>query len=438
MANLIRTLDLRGRQLNSSQIRKLAPRASLDIVEAARQVEPLIEDVKQRGVDAVLAVSLKFDGFEPNPIWVAQSEIDEAVKGLQPNLRNAIEQAILRVRAVSQDSMPSSSRTELADGAQVEQRWSPVESVGLYVPGGRAVYPSSVIMNVVPAQVAGVSRLVIATPGQRDFGGRPHPTVLATAGLLGVSEILVIGGPAAIASFAFGLQQIDLQPVDVVTGPGNIYVAAAKRLLRGQIGIDSEAGTTEILVLADENADARLIAFDLISQAEHDDAAASILVTDSEQLLAAVAAELQSLAGATKHSERVLQALGGQQSALVLVDDIDSAIDFANAYATEHLEIMTSDDDHVIGKIRHAGAIFVGKFSPVSLGDYMAGSNHVLPTGSTARFSSGLGVATFLRPQQVIRYAEAGLAPIAELIDTFANAEGLPAHGEAVKARFSN
>jgi histidinol dehydrogenase len=385
-----------------------------------------------------LAASLKFDGFEPNPIWVAQSEIDEAVKVLQPNLRNAIEQAILRVRAVSQDSMPSSSRTELADGAQVEQRWSPVESVGLYVPGGRAVYPSSVIMNVVPAQVAGVGRLVIATPGQKDFGGRPHPTVLATAGLLGVSEILVIGGPAAIASFAFGLQQVDLQPVDVVTGPGNIYVAAAKRLLRGQIGIDSEAGTTEILVLADETADARLIAFDLISQAEHDDAAASILVTDSEQLLAAVAAELQRLAGATKHSERVLQALGGQQSALVLVDDIDSAIDFANAYATEHLEIMTSDDDHVIGKIRHAGAIFVGKFSPVSLGDYMAGSNHVLPTGSTARFSSGLGVATFLRPQQVIRYAEAGLAPIAELIDTFANAEGLPAHGEAVKARFSN
>jgi histidinol dehydrogenase len=438
LANLIRTLDLRGKHLSAPEIRQIAPRASLDIAEAAKQVQPLLADIQARGVEAVLAAARQFDGFEPSPIWVAQNEIDKALEDLQPALRTAIEEAIARVRKVSKDSMPSSSRTSLADGAEVSQRWAAVESVGLYVPGGRAVYPSSVIMNVVPAQVAGVTRLVIATPGQKEFDGRPHPTVLATAGLLGVSEILVIGGPAAIAAFAFGLEQIDLQPVDVVTGPGNIYVAAAKRLLRGQIGIDSEAGTTEILVLADQSADARLIAFDLISQAEHDDAAASILVTNSENLLASVSAELQKLAGATRHSERVLKALGGQQSALVLVDDLDAAIDFANAYATEHLEIMTADDDAVVGKIRHAGALFVGKYSPVSLGDYMAGSNHVLPTGSTARFSSGLGVATFLRPQQIIRYDESGLAPIADLIDSFAQAEGLPAHGEAVKARFSN
>jgi histidinol dehydrogenase len=293
-------------------------------------------------------------------------------------------------------------------------------------------------MNVVPAQIAGVKRLVIATPGQKDFNGRPHPTVLATAGLLGVKDILVIGGPAAVASFAYGLSDINLEPVDMVTGPGNIFVAAAKRLLRGQIAIDSEAGTTEILVLADETADARLIAHDLISQAEHDSAAASVLVSDSEKLLDQVRAQLQVLANKAHHSARVLEALAGQQSALVLVDDQDAAIDFANAYATEHLEIMTVDDEAVLTRILHAGAVFLGNYSPVSLGDYMAGSNHVLPTGSTARFSAGLGVVTFLRPQQVIKYSDVGLREVAGLIDVFAKAEGLPAHGDAVTARFTN
>ena len=436
MGNQIRTVDLRGQQTSPAQIRELLPRAALDISQAAAQIEPLIADVQSRGVNAVQDAAQKFDGFTPDPILVSDAEIAAAVDGLEPELRLAIEESIERVRKVSKDSMPSASKTQLGPDAVVEQRWQPVDAVGLYVPGGRAVYPSSVIMNVVPAQIAGVGRLAVATPGQKGFSGRPHPTVLATAGLLGVKEIITVGGPAAIAAFAFGLPQISFEPVDLVTGPGNIFVAAAKRLLRGTIGIDSEAGTTEILILADQSADARLIAYDLISQAEHDDAAASVLVTDSQELLAKVQAELITLVPKTKHAERVATALAGQQSALVLVDDIQQGVSVANAYATEHLELMCSDNRAVLEQITNAGAIFLGSYSPVSLGDYMAGSNHVLPTGSTARFSSGLGVNTFLRPQQIINYGESGLREIADRIDAFAKAEGLPGHGDAVTARF--
>lgn len=434
---MIRTLDLRGQTPSGTEVRRLVPRAALDIRQAASQVEQLVEAIKVHGASAVHEVSEKFDGFRAEPLWVAASEIDEALENIDAELKQSILTSIERVRKVSEDSMPRQGQTQLAYGAFVKHRWVPVDSVGLYVPGGKAVYPSSVIMNVVPAQVAGVKRLVIATPGQKEFGGRPHPSVLATAGLLGVSEILVIGGPAAIASFAYGLKEIHLDAVDLITGPGNIFVAAAKRLVRGDVGIDSEAGTTEILVLADETADARLIAFDLISQAEHDSAAASVLVTNSQTLMNDVAAHLRDLALQATHAERVNAALNGNQSALILVDDIESAIAFANAYATEHLEIMTKDDVSVVQQITNAGAIFVGAYSPVSLGDYMAGSNHVLPTGSTARFSSGLNVNTFMRSQQVIEYDANGLSQVADLIDGFAIAEGLPAHGQAVRARFS-
>jgi histidinol dehydrogenase len=434
----MRILDLRGADLSLKAVAELAPRAALDISEAAVQIQPVIEDVRKFGTDAVIRATEKFDGFTPSSLLVSHDEIDAAVSGLDAALRTAIETAIERVRAVSIDSLARPSETHFEAGGKVSQRFVPVEAVGLYVPGGRAVYPSSVVMNVVPAQVAGVKRLVIATPRQKEFGGRPHPTVLAVAGLLGVSNILVAGGAAAIASFAFGLKQIGLEPVDLVTGPGNIYVAAAKRLLRGQVGIDSEAGTTEILILADSSANAKFVASDLISQAEHDDAAAAVLVTDSEQLVSDVQEELKNLSSQTAHADRVQKALGGQQSALVLVDDLDAAIDFANGYAAEHLELMTAQNQTVLGKIVHAGAIFVGDYSPVSLGDYMAGSNHVLPTGGSARFNAGLSVATFLRPQQVIEYSRSALELLAAQIDTFAKAEGLPAHGDAVTARFSS
>jgi histidinol dehydrogenase len=357
---------------------------------------------------------------------------------LEPALRTAIEESILRVRKVSEATMPQPVAIELAPGAKVHQRYQPVDSVGLYVPGGKAVYPSSVVMNVVPAQVAGVPRLVVATPAQKDFGGRPHPTVLATAALLGVEEVLCVGGPAAIAAFAYGLPQIDFASVNLVTGPGNIYVAAAKRALRGIIGIDSEAGTTEILVLADASANPEFIAYDLVSQAEHDEAAASVLVTDSVELADAVLAAITDIVDRTKHAGRVRVALEGQQSAIVLVDNLNDGIAFANAYATEHLEIHTTDNHSTAARITNAGAIFLGEYSPVSLGDYMAGSNHVLPTGQQAKFGAGLGVLSFLRAQQVIDYDATGLSAIGELVNEFAKSEGLPAHGEAIIARFKN
>ena len=432
----IRTLDLsQGFQLD--QVNTLVPRASVDVNVALDSVLPLIDDVAARGLQAVVDVTISRDGVDPNPVRVAQSEIDAAVAGLDVELRRAIEESIARVRKVSQANLPADTTVELAADAKVHQRWQPVDSVGLYVPGGKAVYPSSVIMNVVPAQVAKVQRLAIASPAQKDFGGRPHPTVLATAGLLGVSEVYSMGGPAAVAAFAFGLPQIGMDRVQLVTGPGNIYVTAAKRALRGRIGIDSEAGTTEILVLADSSADARLIAYDLVSQAEHDEAAASVLVTDSPELAQAVVAALPSVIADTRHSARVRTALGGQQSAVVLVSDWAAAVDFANEYATEHLEIHSTDNSATLKEITNAGAIFLGSYSPVSLGDYMAGSSHVLPTGQQAKFGSGLGVHSFLRVQQVIDYGRAGLEPIAALVDNFAQAEGLPAHGEAITARFN-
>lgn len=432
----LRTVDLRGKSLTSHELNLAIPRAAIDISKAIEMIAPLLEDVRVRGEAAVVQVTKERDGVDPRPILVSQSELSQALNALDSDLRTAIEQAILRVRKVSEANLPEDTNVELAVGAKVRQRWQPVDSVGLYVPGGKAVYPSSVIMNVVPAQVAGVPRLTVASPAQKEFGGRPHPTVLATAALLGVENVYCMGGPAAVAAFAFGLPSVGLEPVNLVTGPGNIFVAAAKRALRGTIGIDSEAGTTEILILADASADPKLIAYDLVSQAEHDEAAASVLVTDSPELAAQVLKVLPAVVEATAHSQRVLTALAGQQSAIVLVDDIEAAIRVSNDYATEHLEIHTLDNESVLQKITNAGAIFMGNYSPVSLGDYMAGSSHVLPTGQQAKFGSGLGVHSFLRPQQIIDYSREGLEPVAKLVQNFAKAEGLPAHGEAVSARF--
>jgi histidinol dehydrogenase len=332
--------------------------------------------------------------------------------------------------------MPVNFDVELSTGATVGQRWQPIDSVGLYVPGGKAVYPSSVIMNVVPAQVAGVAKLAIATPGQADFGGRPHPTVLATAELLGVKNVYTIGGPAAVAAFAYGIPEIGLDPVNLVTGPGNIFVAAAKRLLRGVIAIDSEAGPTEIMVIADASADPNYVAADLISQAEHDENAAAVLVTDSFELIQQVRAALEEQISTSVNRTRIVDALSGSQSAVVLVSDMAAAASLANFYATEHLSLQTSSNEDLLGNISNAGAIFLGSFSPVSLGDYLAGSNHVLPTGGQASSSSGLGVHTFLRPQQVIQYSKSALSEVANNVVAMADSEGLEAHGEAVKIRF--
>ncbi|HXR45157.1 MAG TPA: histidinol dehydrogenase, partial [Pseudolysinimonas sp.] len=343
---------------------------------------------------------------------------------------------IRRVRRASEAQVPPSTVTDFGAGAEVGQRWQPVGRVGFYVPGGKAVYPSSVVMNVVPAQVAGVTSVVLVSPAQAEFGGAVHPTILGAAGLLGVAEIYAMGGAGAVAALAYGVPSLGLDPVDMITGPGNVYVVAAKRIVRGTVGIDAEAGPTEILIIADETADPALIAADLLSQAEHDELAAALLVTDSPELGRAVVERLDQLVATTRHRDRATAALDGRQSAIVLVDDIPSAARFSNAYGPEHLELQTADAGATLDLIENAGAIFVGANSPVSLGDYLAGSNHVLPTGGQARFSPGLNAATFLRAQQVIRYDREGLATVAPLIRSLSDAEDLPAHGDAVDARF--
>ncbi len=431
----MRRLDLRGRKLSVKDLTELLPRAVNDIEASLKSVLPIIDQVRDLGESALVELAQRFDEIDPRPIRVAKEELDRALGELAAPLREAIETAITRVRLVAEANMPKETSVTLGAGAMVQQRWSPVDSVGLYVPGGKAVYPSSVIMNVVPAQVAGVKRLAVVTPGQKAFAGRPHPTVLATAALLGVTEVYAIGGPAAIAALAYGVDSIGLEPVVLVTGPGNNLVTAAKRALRGVIGIDSEAGATEIMVLADAGANPKFVAADLISQAEHDESAASILVTDSEELLESVAEELSQLLPHAHHRARIETALDGQQSALVLVDDLVQATLVANAYASEHLEIQVEDPKALAAEISNAGAIFLGPFAPVSLGDYMAGSNHVLPTSQQAKFGSGLGVHSFLRAVQVIDYSEPALAEIAERIRLFADEEGLPSHGDAVQIR---
>lgn len=431
----MRRLDLRGESLESRKLNELIPRAVNNIDAATASVLPIIEQVKLEGEAALISLAKQFDGVDPSPIRVSQAELDAALAALTPALREAIELAIARVTKVSKANLPSATVTTLADGAVVEQRWLAVDSVGLYVPGGKAVYPSSVVMNVVPAQVAGVQRLAMVTPPQKAFGGRPHPTVLATAALLGVTEVYAVGGPAAIAALAFGVESLDLEPVTLITGPGNNFVTAAKRAVRGVVGIDSEAGATEIMILADSSANAAFVAADLISQAEHDEAAAAVLVTDSPELIDAVEAQLELQVETALHRDRIMQAFSGQQSALVLVDDVSSGIRVANAYATEHLELHLADVPAALANIRNAGAIFAGEYSPVSLGDYMAGSNHVLPTSQQAKFGSGLGVHSFLRAQQVVRYDQEALVAISLEIDRLAFEEGLPAHGSAVLIR---
>lgn len=436
MSELLRVVDLRSGVPTSAQVNRLVPRASLSIENALEQIKPLLEAVKVQGESALVEATLRFDKFDPRPIRVSQQELDQALSDLPSNLRRALEESIARVRKVSEANLPKTVSVELDKGGFVHQRWQPVDSVGLYVPGGKAVYPSSVVMNVVPAQVAGVQRLVIATPGQADFQGRPHPTVLAAAAMLGVSEVYNVGGPAAIGALAFGVESLQLEPVSLITGPGNIYVTAAKRALRGVVGIDSEAGTTEILVIADEQANAEFVAADLLSQAEHDEAAASVLVTDSEEFANEVRQKLDERLKKTTHSDRARTALTGQQSAVVLVANLDEAVRFANAYATEHLEVQTANATEIVSKISNAGAIFAGSFSPVSLGDYLAGSNHVLPVNQQSKFGAGLSVHTFLRAQQIVEYNREALSNAMEHVNSLANEEGLPAHFEAIRARF--
>jgi len=434
---MIRRVDLRGVRHSKAEVQDLLPRATLDVNEAMKLIAPILDRVKNGGVEDLYALGEEFDGVRPPSLRVPQSALDGALAALDPEIRRSLEISIERIRKVHNDQVREPHTTKVVDGGTVTQRWIPVDRVGLYVPGGRAVYPSSVMMNVIPAQIAQVESIAVASPPQKDHGGLPHPTILATCALLGITEVYAVGGAQAVALFAYGMKDL-CEKCDMVTGPGNIYVAAAKRALRGVIGIDSEAGPTEIAILADETADARNVAADLISQAEHDVIAAAVLVTPSIALADAVEKELARQITLTKHSERITTALSGIQSAIAIVDDTAQGIDVVNAYAAEHLEIQTKDALGDSAKIRNAGAVFIGPFTPVSLGDYSAGSNHVLPTGGCACHSSGLSVATFLRGLHFIEYSESAFRDIAPTVITLAQAEDLPAHGQAMSARLED
>ncbi|MFC4532858.1 histidinol dehydrogenase [Sphaerisporangium dianthi] len=429
---MISRIDMRGSL--PENLRDVLPRAELDVEAALSKVRPLCDDVRHRGVAAVREWTARFDGVELGSTRVPPAALTEALAALDPAVRAALEESIRRARLVHRDQRRTDTTTQVVPGGTVTERWVPVDRVGLYVPGGRAVYPSSVVMNVVPAQEAGVASLAVTSPPQADFGGLPHPTILAACALLGVDEVYAVGGAQAVAMFAYGTEEC--KPVTMVTGPGNIWVAAAKRLLKGRIGIDSEAGPTEIAVLADDTADPAHVAADLISQAEHDVIAAAVLVTTSEALADAVERELAPQVAATKHSERITEALSGRQSGIVLVSSLDDGLRVVDAYAAEHLEIQTADAHAVAARVRNAGAVFIGAYAPVSLGDYLAGSNHVLPTGGCACHSSGLSVQTFLRGIHVVDYSREALAGAASHVYALSEAEDLPAHGAAVRVRF--
>ena len=438
----MRIIDLRGKRLTRAEMLAAMPRAEMGTDEATELVQPILDDVKARGAAALRDFEEKFDHVRPEHLRVPAEAMTAALEELDPAVRASIEESVRRSRAVAASQVPEDFHTDLAPGARVAERWIPVQRVGLYVPGGKAVYPSSVIMNAVPAQAAGVESLAIATP-PKTADGLPDKTILATYAILGVDEVYAVGGAQAIAMFAYGAKgtepqdgEVLCEPVDKITGPGNIFVATAKRMVSGIVGIDAVAGPTEIAIIADAGANSEYLAADLIGQAEHDELAGSVLITDSEEIATKTQESLNRRVPRTKHAERVATSLTGRQSGIILTDGLDQSIDAANAYAAEHLEIQTADADAVVKRIRNAGAIFRGPYSPVPLGDYMSGSNHVLPTSGTARFAAGLGVHTFMKPVEVIEYDKEGLKALAARINTFAVSEDLPGHGECVLTRF--
>jgi histidinol dehydrogenase len=431
---LIRQLDITGKKLTKREYKELIPRANLSVESAMIKIAPILQRVKAGDEAELIKLATEFDGVTPKSIRVSSDELQKALAGLDPAIRKSLELAIDQVRKYHRTQLPIDSSFSVIAGGDIDRTFRAVDRVGLYVPGGIASYPSSVIMNVVPAQIAGVTSIALASPPQKENGGLPNSIILATCQLLGVDEVYAVGGAQAIAMFAYGVKNL-CESADLVTGPGNIYVAAAKRSLRGLIGIDSEAGPTEIAILADDSALAIDVAADLISQAEHDEMAAAVLVTNSKDLIAKVAEQLVIQVDKTKHKDRVKAALSGNQSAIVLVDSIEQGVDVINAYAPEHLELILKNSKAVSAQIRNAGAIFLDRFSPVSLGDYAAGSNHVLPTGGCACHSSGLSVNTFMRNISVIHYDQNAFNQVASEVITLANAEDLPAHGSAIEVR---
>ena len=433
---MLRRLDLTS--AIDTDLRRVLPRAAVDVHSAVDVVTPILTAIQERGYAAAREATLRFDGVDVSQPRVGAGVLAEALERLDPAVRDALSESIRRARIVHEAQRRAGNDVQVVPGGTVSERWIPVGRVALYVPGGLAVYPSSVVMNVVPAQVAGVGSIAVFSPPQKEFGGLPHPTILAACALLGVDEVYAVGGAQAIGLAAYGDAELGIEPVDVITGPGNVYVAAAKRLVRGVVGIDAEAGPTEIAVLADDTADPAHVAADLISQAEHDTLAASVLVTDSVALADAVDLEVERQVALTKHTERVSTALRGAQSATVLVRDMEQGLAVVDAYAAEHLEVITADARALAERVRNAGCIFVGPHAPVSLGDYCAGSNHVLPTGCTARHASGLSVQAFLKGVHLVEYTAEALAEVAPHVLALSAAEDLPAHGAAVAVRLQS
>lgn len=435
---MLRTLDLRGLTLSSDELNARIPRVASADADVSEVVGELLEDVRLRGEEALRDQAQRFDGGAPEAFRLPDRSLGDPGELIAPELSAAIDESISRVRRASAAQVPAETTVEVARGAKITQRWVPVQRAGVYVPGGKAVYPSSVVMNVVAAQAAGVLEIALTSPAQADFGYRIHPSIEATAVKLGVDEVYQIGGAAAIGAFAYGVSSLGLEPVSVISGPGNRYVAMAKRLVSAEVGIDSEAGPTEIAIIADHTASPEFIAADLVSQAEHDELAQVVLITTDAALVESVRTHLERRARATAHADRVRQALGGQQSAIIIVDSVDQALAVSDALAPEHLEIMTDQASDVAQRVNNAGAIFVGPYTPVSAGDYLAGSNHVLPTGGNAKFQAGLSAMSFLRPQQIVHYDRSALQEISDQIQVFARAENLPAHAEAIEARWQD
>lgn len=433
---MIRLVDLRELTLTPETVQSFIPRHPQDSGGLEDTVQTLMHQVRVGGAEAIKAQAAEFDKVVNSELAVSAATLKRAARELDPGLRKAMDEAIRRVRLASEQSIPGPTTTEFHSGGSVTLRYLPVVRAGVYVPGGKAVYPSSVIMNVVAAQAAGVEEIVLVSPPQKEFDGGIHPSIAAAAHLLGVDEVYAMGGAGAIAALAYGVPDIGLRPVSVITGPGNRYVATAKKLVKGVVGIDSEAGPTEIGIIADDTANPEFIAADLVSQAEHDELASSVLITPSSELLERVKLALENRIASVAHQDRVRASFAGEQSALMLVDSVEHAVVVANALAPEHLEVMVERPQEILPQLTNAGAIFVGDYTPVSAGDYLAGSNHVLPTGGAAKFSSGLSPMTFLRTQQIVDYDKSALLAIADHVVTFANAEDLPAHGEAVRERF--
>ena len=398
-----------------------------EVEEAARAI---VERVRRDGDAALIELTERFDGVRLDRLKVPADALDAALDSLDAELRSIVEEAAENVRRFHREQRERSWFTEDGDGVVLGQRVVPMERVGLYVPGGTAAYPSSVLMNAIPAQVAGVAELHLVSPPGDD--GLPHPLVCATARLLDVEHVYAVGGAQAVAALAFGTDT--LPRVDKIVGPGNAYVAAAKKLVYGTVDIDSIAGPSEIVVLADDTADARFVAADLLSQAEHDVRASAILVTPSRDLAEAVQIEVDRLVPTLARRAIIERALA-DYSACVVTETMEEAVAFTNELAPEHLEIVTADPWATMGAIRHAGAIFLGPYSSEPVGDYFAGPNHVLPTGGTARYASALGVHDFVRRQSVIAYSQPRLAAAGERIARFADAEGLGAHALAIRVR---